>query len=352
MDEQVSSEIFDQAVTEPQEPAKEVEPVTDDVVAPPSGDQAKPEITLEGVQAEIGELKKANTGLIHALTDERSKRQRHEGKLQGIEETFVKALEARKEQEATPPVSQEPEIPDRMAVNFDEDGTPFVKTEDILKITNLKTDNLNEQTKPKLEALGKKIDEVSTQQVQGQALQQQQRALSSIINSNPTYPQAMNDLQGQWQALNGMYDQYIQANGLQTPNSIEEAMGQILTSPVSQEFKKQFPDSDVELLIETFTTPSNAVMQRKLSKALSKISKGKGVGQPTPDPVKVQSNSLEEENLKKLGNKPTGFGQVSNQVNSANTTVESAAAMNLDDFLALTDSEMDAVHAQLEKEEQ
>jgi len=347
MSEDVSSALFDQAVVEPvEEPAI---PETGEIQTPPPGEQEKQGITLEGLQAEMSELKRANTGLVHALTDERSKRQKHEGKLQGISETFAKALEARKEQEEIPPVPQEPEIPDRMAVNFDDDGTPFVKTEDVLNITKMKSSD--DKSKPKFEELNQKVDQISTSMVQNHALTQQRQALNKIINSDRRYPQAMNQLQGQWQALNGMYDQYIHANGLPTPNSIEEAMGQILTSPVSQEFTRQFPNSDVELLIETFTTPSNAVMQRKLSKALKGLSGGNGAGGPKA--VKApKSNSLEKENLNRLANKPTGFGQVSNQAKSANTTVETVADMSLDDFMGLSDSDIDKVHSLLAAQEQ
>ena len=337
MSEQVSSALFDQAV---EEPVEAVEPETGDEQSPPPGEQEPQGVSLEGLQAEMNELKRANTGLIHALTDERGKRQQHEGKLQGISETLAKALAARKEQDAPPPVPKEPEIPDRMVVSFDEDGTPFLKTEDILNITKLK-----DEAKPKFEELNQKVEKISTNMVQERALQQQRQALNSIINSNPSYPQAMTQLQGQWQALNGMYDQFISANGLPTPNSIEEAMGQILSSPVSQEFTRRFPGSDVELLIETFTTPSNAVMQRKLSKALKKVSGGNGVGKPAP------AKSAEKSNIERLSGKPTGFGQVSNQAKSANTTVETVADMSLDDFMGLSDSDIDKVHALLAAQE-
>ena len=339
MTDTVSNALFDQAAVEP--PAEvEASPETGENQTPPPGEQEKQGISLEGLQSEMNELKRANTGLIHALTDERSKRQQHEGKLQGISETFAKALEARKEQEA--PAPEEPKIPDRMQVNFDDDGTPFVKTEDILNVTNM-----TGKTEPKFDELNKKVDTISTSMVQNQALKQQRQALGEIINSNPNYPQAMNQLQGQWQALNGLYDQYIAANNMETPDSIEQAMGQILSSPVSAEFTRRFPGSDVELLIETFTTPSNVVMQRKLSKALKAISGGNGVGTKTP-----KTNTVEKRNLNRLAKKPAGFGQVSNQAKSSQTTVESVADMDLDDFMSLSDGDIDKVHALLAAEEQ
>ena len=77
MSEEVSSALFDQAVVGPvEEPAI---PETGEIQTPPPGEQEKQGISLEGLQSEMNELKRANTGLIHALTDERSKRQQHEG---------------------------------------------------------------------------------------------------------------------------------------------------------------------------------------------------------------------------------------------------------------------------------
>jgi hypothetical protein len=61
---------------------------------------------------------------------------------------------------------------------------------------------------------------------------------------------------------------------------------------------------------------------------------------------------LEKENLNRLANKPTGFGQVSNQAKSANTTVETVADMSLDDFMGLSDSDIDKVHSLLAAQEQ
>jgi len=341
MDEKVSSELFDQAVSS--ETSEETKPETGVEQSPPPGEQAESGTSLDAIKAELGELKRANTGLIHALTDERSKRQRHEGRLQGIQDTFEKALEARKEPEAPLPVPEEPKIPERMAVEFDEDdGTPFIKSEDILNLTKAN------KAEPKFEELGQKVDQISTHLVQGQALKQQQKAISNIINADPAYPQAMQALQGQWQQLNTMYNQYIHANGLPVPNSIEEAMGQMVSSPVSQEFQRRFPGSDMELLVETFTTPSNAVMQRKLKRALYSLSRSNGVGQPRP---KRSIDQEGQKNLNRLADKPTGFGQVSNQAKSADTTVERVAAMDLDDFMDLSDKDMDAVHSLLQAEE-
>lgn len=343
MEEAVSSELFDQMTTGDSssteqnvlEAGEKTTSTPDEQVTP------KPEITLESLQGEISNLQRANRGLTHALTDERGKRQQHEGRLQGISDTFTKALEARKEVSTEP---KEPEIPDKLSVDFSEDGSPFVRTEDILKLTK-NQGNKSDQTKPQVEALDGKVNQLTMQMVQGQALQQQQRALNTLISSNPAYPEAMTNLQGQWQQLNQMYDQYISYNSLPVPSSIEEAMQQIVTSPVAGEFSKQFPGTDVELLIETFTTPSTAVMQRKLKKALEGVSK--------PNETRQELELFKtKENLSELANKPSSLGNLSNQVKSAQTTVERAATMDLDDFIALSDSDMDKVHALLEAEEQ
>jgi len=342
-----SNDLFDEVTTGDPSPTELDVLATGEETAPPPGEQApaKPEITLEGLQADIAQLQRANSGLTHALTDERGKRQQHEGRLQGISDTFSKALEARQTQEI-PPEPKEPEIPDKLAVDFSEDGSPFVRTEDILKLTKLKQDNKADLTKPQIEALDGKINQLATQMVQGQALQGQQKVLNSLISSNPTYPEAMSNLQGQWQFLNQMYDQYVSYNSLPVPSSIEEAMQQIVSSPVAQEFSKQFPGSDVELLIETFTTPSTSVMQRKLKKALDGVSKSNGTGQSNELITPKKNN-----NLSALAAKPASLGNVSNQARSADTTIERVADMGLDDFMALSDSDMNKVHSLLEAQE-
>ena len=339
MAEDTSNALFDDVeIVQPDEvlaATGEGIPSTPDESAAPQG----PGITLEGLQSNLDQLNRANVGLRHALTDERGKRQQYEGRLQGISETFANALEARGTTQKI--IQKEPEIPSKVPVSFEEDGTPFVKADEIARLTKIGTKDLESLTRPQLDRLEQRLNLVTAQLTQGQALQSQRQAIDGLLSSNPSYPEGLKALSGQWQHLNRMYDQYIYGNSLPVPNSIDEAMQQIIGSPVAAEFERQFPGSDVELLIETFTTPNTAARQRKLRRALDMNVRS----------VKRPVDTIGQQNLTRLSRKPSNLGNIPNQVKSANTTIDRVADMSLDDFMKLSDSDIEKVQSLLAEQE-
>jgi hypothetical protein len=339
MGEQASNEIFD-GIND--DLAGETEPSTpDEKQVEPSLEGEQSTVSLETLKADLDKLSKANTGLRHALTEERNKRQTFEGRLQGISETFASALE-KKQAAKEPEEPVEEPIPDKIPIDFDDDGSPFMKTQDILKLVKMRPADMENMSLPQLKKLESQVNQISSYFVQNQVSQVQRTEIDSLIRSNPEYPAQFQTLIGQWKQLNNMYDTYISENNLPVPGSLDDAVHQIVSGPVSKEFLKLNPNADLELLVEAFTTPNLKTQQRKLQKAMDNQLK---------ITTKPDSN-LEKQNLSTLSKKPTNLGKITNQSSgNADTTIERVAEMSLDDFLSLSDSDTAKIKSLLRKQE-
>lgn len=331
---ETSNALFDDAVEPPEIGSEHSENTGEEEPASPPDELQAPGITLESLQGQVSNLARANRGLTNDLIDHRSKRQQLQGRLDQITDVFSKSQQARQQPEQPPEAQQ---IPDEIPIDFKDDGTPFVKTEDIIRLTAGGMQHVQSETQPKIVDLESKLAQLTAITAQKEAINQQTRGLNALIGSKPSYPDGFKQLTGQWQALNQIFDKFIYDNSLPIPKSVDEAIGTILSSPVKTEFQKQFPNTDVELLTEAFTTPNQATLERKLRRML--------------DGVTPQTEQGLDPKLRALASKPSNFGRVRNQMPGADTTLRRVQDMDIDDFLKLSDDDVDKVHDILAQEE-
>ena len=305
-----------------------------------------PGITLEGLQSQVDGLLRANRGLKNDLVDQRGRRAQQEavsqqlqGKIDQISNTFSQALQARQGPEEIP---EEQRVPGKLPVDFEDDGTPFVDTKGIFDLQTGEMQKVQSQIQPNIQELQNQLAQLTAYTSHKEALDQQTRGLNALIGSNPSYPDGLKQLTGQWQALNSMFESFLSDNSLPVPKSIDEAISVILSSPVKTAFQKQFPNTDVELLTEAFTTPNQAILERKLKRMLDGI---------TPQIPATQLEQGMGETLTALAKKPGNLSGVRNQAASAETTLSRVEAMSQDDFNKLSDSDMDKIHDLLAQEE-
>lgn len=268
-------------------------------------------------EVDLGEkvegLEKTVSGLKHGISAERGKRQELQGRLSQVSELFQNAQTVRKEETSKP---------SNIPVEIDEDGNAFILPE-VLK-SAIVTENKALQDKVAM------LEHSYTQGTQAVAVQNQ---LSAVISEKPEYREAFGQLQTANVAANKMFADYIQTNGINPPQSFDEAMDIIEQAGLDQEFAKSH-SVDIETAITAFARP------RQMRKALNTISSGG-----------KSSQEKTMKTLQALGDKPSSHVGRGGSPGGTDLTLDKIANLSNDDFLDLSDAQMSKIDRLLKAEE-
>jgi hypothetical protein len=313
--------------------------------AEPSGEEESPPPGEEGevvdesqtkpddpVNRRFDELEKANKGLLAELTKERFKRQNLEGRFSQINE-FLSTIEQRKQEQAQQAGRQEAELQqnqDILAVEFDEDEKPIIKS-----------DRIKDIIRQELAPLQMEIMSSRQQQMYQSQASNIGSLAKNVISEDPSFQTGIGELTGQWEWISRNFDEFVK-NGNRPPNNHKEAMEMLYASGINSAFGEQFPDSDFDVVVDAFMTNIPAIIPNKLRKALKMVASKK---QP---PVNLQKTSSLAQ-AKALGRK-SNFSNAPNSKKSG-MDLTSIADLPLENLLSLSDSQAEKLYDLMDAEE-
>ena len=309
-------------VVEPVEPAK----VEDETPTPG-------EPTLTEVLEKVTTLEKERDGLRGATVAERRKRQAIENQLGQISETIAE-IKARR---TIPEIPKEPAEPEYISaeVDFDDDDNPIVKTNSA-EIKKLIAEEAKRLIADETKTLKDEFQATKEQSANERATEAHRVQVEKIVGQDEAYPQALKDIGEQFQELDKMYTDYATTNGIEG-QSPDDAIELIATSEIGKKFQEKFPGIDPEALIELRYAPNQKAYNRKLKKALAMAAKTKTEPKTEVSPVKSA-----------LG-KPGNLGSLPAAHKSGGKSLDQVAEMDFDDFINLSDKEIDEVDALIQK---
>jgi len=319
---------------EPEESAPVVLDVEEDGTGEPvkveSETPTPGEPTLSDVLEKVTTLEKERDGLRGATVAERRKRQAIEGQLGQISETLAE-IKARRMVPELPENTADPEAPEYIPteIDFDDEDNPVgkVSTAEIKKLIAIEAKKLIED---ETRTMKNEFQATKDQSATDKAVLDYRSQVEKIVSKDEAYPQALKDIGEQFQELDKMYTDFAHVNNIegQTP---DDAIELITNSEIGKKFQEKFPGIDPEVLIELRYAPSQAVYNRKLKKALAMAAK--------------KETKTEASTVKSALGKPGNLGSLPAAHKSGGKSLDQVADMDFDDFINLSDKEIDAVDA-------
>jgi hypothetical protein len=311
MEDKEFDEMFDDQETgedqepEPKEAEGNQEEAREQESAPPAED---PDNQLKALQEQVEELKKINNGLLQAKTASSSKASKAQEELQAAKLQLQRYEESQKQQGP-----EKKESVDRLAVEFDDDGNPFIPASNI---------PVPDAIRQEVAALKQQLFETTNNLRKTQAQRDEAEALQNLLSQKDGYDEAFVKFQEQWNYVKDeLFDQFVHANNLPVPRSQAEALD-IATSPEFQKaFSAKYPGSDVAAVMEAGLMGDPKQSPYYLRKALDTLSRKK------VDP-----------SHKPLGDKPSSVSTMSDAGPPLGESddLQQFADMDMEDFLKLT----------------
>ena len=304
----------------PDEEIIKEEEVVEDLVSDETGEEetSTPDETEETKPEEdaMGEtvknLEREISGLKKGISSERGKRQKVEGKLEQFGQIFNESRAAKEE-----PTKQE-----KIPIEFDDDGNPFVSPEVVAKLNMQETQQLRDRLLSMESYLTYRAQQSSAQQNLARAVE-------------PGDVAVHNKLKAGYARVDEMLAEYIQTTGHGPLNTFDQALDLMEQAGIDKQFEKEFPGLDLEATVEAFSSP------RKLKRAIS-MAKSKDV--PAGDSSKDTVIKMG-----KLG--------ISSHVGRSGTpggnelTLDQIAGLSQRDFDRLSEDQMKKIDRILEGEE-
>jgi hypothetical protein len=233
-------EIIKEEVEEEEVEEKVSEETGEEETLPPGEPEKKPEPTI--MEETVENLKREISGLKKGISSERGKRQRVEGKLEQLGQVFAEAKQPK----------PAPTKIERIPVEFDDNGNPFVSPDVVAKLTTSETKQLQERLNRMESYLVQRAQQDSTQQNLMKAV-------------DPGDLEIHAKLKNAYTRVDQLMGEYISLTGHQKLTNIDEAFDLIEKAGIDKQFEKEFPGIDLESTIEAFTFQS----PRKLKRAIS-----------------------------------------------------------------------------------
>ncbi|MEA3427703.1 MAG: hypothetical protein U9Q84_00490 [Thermodesulfobacteriota bacterium] len=286
----------------------------------------KKDASIQDLQAQMEDLKKESDGRLKALRSERQERQDLKAKIDATT-NLINQFKQERDQE-TP----EEKTPKSVPVIFDEEGEPFVDP----KALSATTADLQKQISQMQQALsnseGKRNQETNAQ-----------AELNAVLSQKPEYKTGFKTLKEAYKNIDSALESMVLKQGVDPKNftGIEDALDFLETSKSFMvDFSKKYPTLTPDMVVEAIMPTANGrVNKRRLTQALSKL----------------ETASSEDQGLSKtlkfLTKKPNNLASASNQRGSAGSTLDGIATMNIDDFVGMSDEQIEALENSLLNEE-
>jgi len=217
----------------------------DETLTPDETKETKPEEDTMGET--VKNLEREISGLKKGISSERGKRQKVEGKLEQFGQIFNESRAAKEE-----PTKQE-----KIPIEFDDDGNPFVSPEVVAKLNMQETQQLKDRLL--------NMESYLTHSAQQSSAQQN---LNRVVE--PGDVAVHNKLKTAYSRVDQMLAEHIQTTGHEQLRDLDQAFDLMEQAGIDKQFKKEFPGLDLEATVEAFTSP------RKLKRAI-KMAKSKDV---------------------------------------------------------------------------
>jgi len=303
--------VDEDPIVEPEEP--KIEPKPD-------------ETTVEDLKTQLEELKSERHGLLQAAKTERHKRQDIKSNLDSLQTTVNNILQQRQ--------AAKKDDPDDIGVpvEFSEDGNEaFIPSN---KIVDLLTPLHN-----KIAEL-EKVIQTSGTAAEGQ--RQAQETLDSIVGSDERYGNVFNKYKTARKWVNDHVLDFQRDNGLEGVMTSGQALDNVLTKDIENEFVKKFPEFN---MVDVVTAGDS---QRHFTSMLSKTADTfDGLFKDDPQNTKQDDNGK----FKKIINKPKGLSENTNAKANELSITEKVGNLGTSDIMNLSDAQAKQLEEALLDEE-
>ncbi len=272
-----------------------------------------PGVTTEQLNARIAELEKINNGLLQAKTASSAKARAAQEQLQETQRQ-IDLLKTRLDGDAqkkdkAPEASAQRQM-DRLTVDFDENGVPFIPAEGL---------PVNKDLEQKVAALEQELSQTAQSIRASQEQREEAENLRALLAEKDGYQEAFAQIKDQWDYLSGgFFDQFVVANELPEPRTRDDALEIAANEKFQAAFRAKFPNGDAESVIEAFTSKKPYYKRRALNMALKAQTP-----QPTHTPLPKD--------------KPQSLSTISGANHAGDDDdLQKFADMSVEDFLSLS----------------
>lgn len=321
-DEEMEEMVGVEEAEEAPETKEETEENVETVEEPETGDEEDPAPPAEdeppdiaALETRIQELESINHGLLKAKTSSQASKQSIQEAYQREQER-VAALEAKiKELNQPAPAEQDKQVPDKIEVQFDDEGNAFIPG-DKLPVDHSQAQKVKE-LESRLLSAKEDLDNIRVQAAQ-------QAELKNFLSENEKYAEVMPQAQEQWSYLKDeLFDQFITAKNLPAPESPAQALEIAATPEFQKAFKSKYPDSDPEVIMQAGLTGEKYYQRKALNMLIEQKERTKSSHTPLPTDKPPSLSTV------------TGASTQSDE----NTDLQKYADMTMEDFLRMTPEE-------------
>lgn len=283
---------------------------------------------VKALKAQLEERDKKIAGLLKETQQQRKKRQDTETRLDELTRTVSGILTTR---QTVPVVSPVQKIDAVIKGDYDDDGNPIVKADQLKAIHADEINALNHKV-ASLEALLQASVQSQSAEVDGQ------KTINAIVGSDERFGPAYNKYQAARKWVEDKVLDYQKENNLGGIMTSGQALDEVFDDSVEAEFAARFPNINLERVVTAEDS------KRHFRNTLSSIAETM-----TPD---TGSEDRKKGSLNKLLRKPSALGKSPNAKGSEATLLERLKSFSTEDLLKMSDEQAAAIERALSKEEE
>ena len=283
---------------------------------------------LKAMQAQLAASEKKIAGLLNETKAQRRKRQESDARYDKLTDTVNSVLLTRQ----TPPVGKTAvdKIDDTLKFDYDDDGNPIAKTDQIKALHAEELSALNEKVS-NLEALLQQNTNTVAAKDEGQ------RKIDAIVGSDERFGPAYGKYQAARKWVEDKVVEYQQENQIGGMMTSGQALDDVFDDSNIADFTAAFPGINLERVV----TAEDG--QHHFRKTLSSIADAMSPSGDDDDKGK---------RISKLMNKASGLGKSANAKGGELSMVERLKSLSTEDLLNMTDAQEKTIMAALRKDEQ
>lgn len=305
--------------------------------------QSNSDDKLEALTEEIGELKKANKGLLNDVKKYRRGKQEIESRFSSLNETVSGILDKIEKDKEPVDTSSKGSAAKKLSkvkvpVQFDENGSAYTEVDPNDILGDLTTGTSDERIEKLQQQLAMMAQYVQGSQQVTQAQTESEKVKAAIIGENSeAYSPAAQRIDAARDWINQKVIEWQEDNNLSgqiEPAQVLNYADQIFDQA---EYDKLFGDVDTVTALTAYdSTPQ---YKRALDTVVSKMENSK----------KMESEDILK--FKRTAKKPSNLGGANNQKGAELSVVERLANLSNEDFLKLSDKDAERILEHMEKEE-
>lgn len=281
---------------------------------------------LDELKTQIDNLEKEKQGLYHNVKGERRKRQELQTKLDKLS-SKVEDILTKTSQAAAAKTGDDAKKSKGLAVQYDEDGNPYLPDDALLNFAAPYQKRIDELTNyiANLQSATKADREVDT-------------FIQDAVSEDESYQPAYSEYKKAFKWANNKVVEFMDENDIKQPLSSGQALDHVLSNPdVVEEFNKKFPAMADKLDVIVTAEDSKTLFKRMLKTVSAGLQEA---GKPKVDP-----------NFKKLLTKPSGLSNAKNQKAAEVSILDKLDSLTAEDYAEMSDDQIAALDELMRKEE-